>query len=84
MAGGAAVCRLGTCGGRRQCRAQGSFATCVFEGPYGRAREWQEGLVDYARSIGREVSDVYFFYTTCPTCAKHYGRNYVIVLGRLA
>lgn len=62
---------------------QGTFATCVFEGPYGRAREWQQGLLDYAKSLGREVSDVYFFYTTCPTCAKHYGRNYVIVLGRL-
>ncbi len=42
-----------------------------------------EELVDYGRSIGREVSDVYFFYTTCPTCAKHYGKNYVMVLGRL-
>lgn len=62
---------------------EGTFASCVFEGPYGHAREWRDGLVDYARSIGREVSDVYFFYTTCPACAKHYGKNYVIVLGRL-
>lgn len=62
---------------------EGTFASCVFEGPYGQAREWRDGLVDYARSIGREVSDVYFFYTTCPTCAKHYGKNHVIVLGRL-
>jgi hypothetical protein len=62
---------------------EGTFATRVFEGPYGRAREWHEGIIEYARSLGREVSDVYFFYTTCPACAKHYGANYVIVLGRI-
>lgn len=62
----------------------GTFATCVFDGPYGRAGEWHDQLVAYARSIGHEVSEVYVFYTTCPSCAKHYGRNYVIVLGRLA
>lgn len=62
---------------------EGAFASRVFEGPYGRSREWSEGLIEYARSLGHEVSDVYFFYTTCPTCAKHYGANYVIVLGRL-
>lgn len=61
----------------------GTFATRVFEGPYGHAGEWHRQLVDYARSIGRQASDVYFFYTTCPACAKRYGRNYVIALGRL-
>ena len=62
---------------------EGTFASCVSEGPYGEAPKWTGQLLDYARSLGREVSDVYFFYTTCPTCAKHYGKNYVIVLGRL-
>jgi hypothetical protein len=62
----------------------GTFATCVFEGPYGKAGTWRAGVVAYAKSIGRTVEDVYFFYTTCPTCAKHYGKNYVIALGRLA
>lgn len=61
----------------------GTFASRVFEGPYSKAPTWQAGLVDYARSIGRDVAEVYFFYTTCPKCAKHYGKNYAIALGRL-
>ncbi len=24
-----------------------------------------------------------FFYTTCPNCAKHYGKNYVVILAQI-
>jgi hypothetical protein len=36
---------------------------------------------DHAANRGcakRGESDVYFFFTTCPKCAKAYGRNYVV------
>jgi len=26
---------------------------------------------------------MYFFYTTCPTCAKHYGKNYVVGVAKV-
>lgn len=61
----------------------GEFASLVFEGPYGDAKVWMDGIRNYAKTLGRAVSDVYFFYTTCPKCAKHYGKNYVIALARL-
>lgn len=63
---------------------EGTFVSRVFEGPYSQAPRWRADLVEYARSIGREADEVYFFYTTCPKCARHYGSNYVVVLGRLA
>lgn len=62
---------------------EGTFASRVFEGPYSQASAWRDSLVEYAESMGRDVAEVYFFYTTCPKCARHYGRNLVIVLGRL-
>jgi hypothetical protein len=62
----------------------GAFVLRVFEGPYSQASRWRTDLVDYARSLGSDVAEVYFFYTTCPKCARHYGHNYVVVLGRIA
>ena len=61
----------------------GEFASLVFEGPYGDAKIWMDGIRGYAKSLGRVTGDVYLFYTTCPKCAKHYGKNYVIALAKL-
>jgi hypothetical protein len=61
----------------------GEFASMVFEGPYGDAKLWMEGIRGYAKSLGRVTGGVYFFYTTCPKCAKHYGKNYVIALAKV-
>lgn len=61
----------------------GTFATMVFEGPYQNARKWHESLLDYTKEKGYDAGDVYFFYTTCPKCAKHYGKNYTIGLARV-
>jgi hypothetical protein len=32
---------------------------------------------------GRTLETLYFFYTTCPKCAKHYGKNYVVGIAKL-
>ncbi|WP_206535284.1 hydrolase [Mesorhizobium sp. M7A.F.Ca.US.011.01.1.1] len=56
----------------------GDFLTKVFQGPYSQARDWHEEMQRIALARHREPRDVYFFYTTCPKCAKVYGRNYVI------
>ncbi|RWK67222.1 MAG: hypothetical protein E5X43_25790 [Mesorhizobium sp.] len=56
----------------------GNFVTKVFEGPYSQARVWHEEMRQIARDRKSEPSNVYFFYTTCPKCAKAYGKNYVV------
>lgn len=58
----------------------GTYITKVFEGPYKNAKNWYDSLQDYAKNKGKKVDKTYFFYTTCPKCAKHYGKNYVIGL----
>jgi hypothetical protein len=58
----------------------GKFLTKVFEGPYQNAKKWYDSLIEFAKSKGKTPGDVYFFYTTCPKCAKHYGKNYTIGL----
>jgi hypothetical protein len=61
-------------------RLSGDFRTRVFEGPYKQVPAWERDLEREAKASGRAVEDVYFFYTTCPNCAKAYGKNYVVAV----
>ncbi|WP_353807109.1 hydrolase [Mesorhizobium sp.] len=49
-----------------------------FEGPYSQATQWHEEMRQIARDRKTEPGDVYFFYPTCPKCAKAYSKNYVV------
>lgn len=62
----------------------GKFLAKVFEGPYQNAKHWYEDMLDMAKKRGDTVEATYFFYTTCPKCAKHYGKNYTIGLAKVA
>lgn len=61
----------------------GTFLSKVFEGPYQNAKKWYEEMQHYASSKDKSLEKLYFFYTTCPKCAKHYGKNYVIGLAKV-
>lgn len=56
----------------------GTYITKVFEGPYKDAGKWAKEMTKFAESKGKKLRKLYFFYTTCPKCAKHYGKNYVV------
>lgn len=40
-------------------------------------------MKDYVASKDKSLQKLYFFYTTCPKCAKHYGKNYVVLLAQV-
>jgi len=61
----------------------GDFITKVFEGSFRHVKKWYEEMEDLVRFKGKTPTDVYFFYTTCPKCAKSYGKNYVVGVARL-
>lgn len=61
----------------------GDFITRVFEGPYEQARDWMDAMTQAAKDKGGDGEEVYFFYTTCPKCAQHYGKNYVVGVARV-
>ncbi len=61
----------------------GDFITKVFEGPYREARHWYDEMTDLVRARGSEPKSLWFFYTTCPKCAKAYGKNYVVGVAQL-
>ncbi len=64
--------------GQTNVRLSGDYLTKVFEGPFRDAPRWFAALQDAVRAHGRTPGRSYFFYTTCPKCAKVYGKNYVV------
>lgn len=69
--------------GARMAYLSGTFLTKVFEGPYSNARRWVKEMNALVAARGKELERLYFAYTTCPACAKAYGKNYVIGFARL-
>lgn len=64
-------------------RLSGDYVTKVFEGPYSDAKDWHDALKALSAGRGKADGKVWFFYTTCPKCAKAYGKNYVVGLAEV-
>jgi len=64
-------------------KISGTFLTKVFEGPYKNMGKWVKEMQAHVKSKGKEMGKVYFFYTTCPSCAKYYGENYTVLLAEV-
>jgi hypothetical protein len=69
--------------GARTTTLSGTFLAKVFEGPYRNIRNWIEEMKSFVKSKGKTFQKMYFFYTTCPKCAKKHGKNYVVILAQL-
>ena len=65
--------------GAETARISGTFLSKVFEGPYKNMGKWIKEMKTYAASQNKEIKKMYFFYTTCPKCAKVYGKNYIVI-----
>ena len=69
--------------GEEQVTLSGDFITKAFEGPYSQMGQWVKDMQALAATRGTLNADVYFFYPTCPKCAKAYGANHVIGFAKL-
>lgn len=59
-------------------KLSGTFKTKVFEGDYKEAKDWYKEMMAIGQKSGSKNPEVYFYYTTCPKCAKVYGKNYTV------
>jgi hypothetical protein len=64
-------------------KISGTFLTKVFEGPYKDMGKLIKDMNSFVTSKGKTAKKTYFFYTTCPKCAKVYGKNYVVILAEI-
>jgi len=60
----------------------GKFFSKVYEGPYKDTGKWSKDFKNLTRSKDLDINKWYMWYTTCPKCAKKYGKNYVAIIGR--
>jgi len=70
--------------GAQMATLSGTFLTKVFGGPFKNAGKWAQEMKQYVDSKGRKLTKLYFSYTTCPKCAKTYGKNYVVLFAQIA
>jgi len=61
----------------------GKFYSRVYEGPFKETGNWCKDFESVAQTKGFQVKKWYMWYTTCPKCAKKYGKNYVVVVGQI-
>ena len=69
--------------GAKMATLSGTFLTKVFEGPFQNAGKWAQEMTEYVKSKGKNLKKLYFSYTTCPKCAKTYGKNYVVLFAQI-
>ena len=69
--------------GAEMAKVPGTFMTKAFEGPYRNMSRWVKEMKAIVQSKGKEIKKMYFFYTTCPACAKVYGKNYTVILAQV-
>lgn len=62
----------------------GTFFTRVYEGPYRMVGRWMRDMEAAMAARGTPAQKLYASYTTCPRCAKAYGKNYVVLFAKVA
>jgi hypothetical protein len=69
--------------GAQNTSLSGRFASKVYEGSFKETGTWCKDFEQYAGSQALKIRKWYMWYTTCPRCAKKYGKNYVAVLAEV-
>lgn len=58
----------------------GRFYSKVYEGPFKNSAKWGEDYKNVVKAKGLSIKKWFMWYTTCPKCAKKYGKNYVAII----
>jgi hypothetical protein len=61
----------------------GTFYSRVYEGDFKETGAWCKDYEGHAKARGHAIKKWFMWYTTCPKCAKKYGKNYVVILARV-
>jgi len=64
-------------------KLSGTYITKVFDGSYNAVPKWIKEMDKYVNQKGKTVKKYYFYYTTCPKCARIYGHNYVVAFAEV-
>jgi len=69
--------------GANNVRLSGTFISRVFDAPFNAVPSWVAEMDRYLAERGKKVLKYYFYFTTCPRCAKIYGHNYAVAFAQV-
>ena len=69
--------------GEKNITKTGRFFSKVYEGPFREMGKWHKEFISTVKSKGFSSKRTFMWYTTCPKCAKKYGKNYTVFLSEL-
>ncbi|MCE1198188.1 MAG: hypothetical protein LWW85_04410 [Marinilabiliales bacterium] len=58
----------------------GMFYCKAYEGPFRDTGKWHKDFEQRLAEKGIAEGKIYLWYTTCPKCARKYGKNWVVML----
>jgi hypothetical protein len=61
----------------------GTFLTKVFDGPYSAVPQWLSQMDRYVASKGKTTKRHFFYFPTCPSCARRTGHNYCVAFSEV-
>lgn len=64
-------------------KISGTFMTQVFDGPYNGIPSYIREMDVWLAENGKQAKKYFFYYTTCPKCAKKYGHNYIVAFAEV-
>lgn len=69
--------------GAENIKLTGTFMSKVFDGPYNHIPKYLNEFRRYLELKEKKAKKYYFYYTTCPKCAKKYGHNYIVAFAEV-
>jgi len=69
--------------GAKNITLSGKYFSKVYEGPFKDTGKWCKDYENEAKAKGFTVKKWFMWYTTCPKCAKKYGKNYVAIMAQV-
>ncbi len=61
----------------------GKFFSKVYEGDFKETGKWMKDFEIQLKNSSLSAQKTFMWYTTCPKCAKKYGKNYVVIIAKL-
>lgn len=61
----------------------GKYLSKVYEGEFKDTGIWMKDFESFAKNKKTKIKKIYMWYTTCPKCAKKWGKNYVVIIGEI-
>lgn len=64
-------------------RLSGNYYCRVYEGNYNETGKWMVDFEKHCEGNAYQIKKMYMWYTTCPKCAKKYGKNFTVILSKI-